>query len=115
MWIRRVMNSECIIVLTRNPGLKAMTYLGMDAALDAHERVVDRFSNLLRTASDGSRKVPHLTWSVGEAGAHVLWALRVYPEMLAGVSSGWANLSDGEAENARCLAEIPERRPRGDC
>jgi hypothetical protein len=88
-----------------------MTYLTMEAALDAHERVADRFSGLLRTTSDGTRKVPHLTWTVGETGAHVLWALRLYPEMLAGVSTGWASLSDGDAENARFLAEIPERQP----
>ena len=89
-----------------------MTYLTMEAALGAHQRVADRFSGLLRTASDGTRKVPHLTWTVGETGAHVLCAHRLYPEMLAGVSGGWASLRGGEAENARQLAGIPERGPR---
>lgn len=84
----------------------------LPAALAAHERVTDRFTNLLRTASDGTRKVPNLTWTVGETGAHVLMGPRLYPEMLAGVSTGWSSLSDGESENARLLAEIPEREPR---
>jgi hypothetical protein len=44
--------------------------------------------------------------------AHVLIGLRLYPEMLAGASTGWASLSDGEAENARLLAEMPERGPK---
>ena len=84
----------------------------MTTALAAHERVADRFSNLLRTSPDGTRKVPHLTWTVGETGAHVLVSTRLYPDMLAGVSTGWASLRDGDAENARLLAEIPEREPR---
>jgi hypothetical protein len=56
--------------------------------------------------------VPHLSWTVGETGAHVLCSLRRYPEMLAGASTGWAGLSDSQAENARLLAEIPEREPK---
>jgi Mycothiol maleylpyruvate isomerase N-terminal domain len=89
-----------------------MSYLTMATALTAHERVADRFGSLLRTATDGTREVPHLTWTVGEIGAHVLASSRLYPEMLAGVATGWASLGDGEAENARLLAEIPEREPR---
>jgi hypothetical protein len=89
-----------------------MSYLTMTAALAAQERVADRFSALLRTAPDGTRRVPHLNWTVGETGAHVLCSLRRYPEMLAGASTGWAGLSDSEAENARLLAEIPEREPK---
>ena len=90
-----------------------MSYLTMTAALAAQERVADRFSALLRTAPDGTRRVPHLSWTVGETGAHVLGGvLRLYPEMLAGVSTGWASLSDGDAENARILTEIPEREPQ---
>ena len=39
--------------------------------------------------------------------------MRLYPEMLAGVSSGWESLSEaGEAENARLLADTPEREPQ---
>lgn len=88
-----------------------MAYLTLTTALEAHERVTGRFSALLRTADDGGRKVPHLTWTVGETGAHVLCYLRRYPEMLAGVSTGWESLGDGERENARLLADVPEREP----
>jgi hypothetical protein len=89
-----------------------MSYLTMPTALAAHEKVTGRFSSLLRTAPEGTRKVPHLTWNVGETGAHVLAGLRIYPDMLASTATGWESLSAGEAENARLLADIPEREPR---
>ena len=89
-----------------------MASLTLPAALDAHERVTGRFSALLRTADDGGLRVPHLTWTVGETGAHVLCYLRRYPDMLAGVSAGWESLGAGEAENARLLADVPERDPQ---
>ena len=89
-----------------------MGYLNMPTALAAQERVTDRFTSLLRSTSDGSGKVPHLTWTVGETGAHVLGSLRLYPEMLARTATGWEDLSAGESENARFLAGIPEREPQ---
>jgi Mycothiol maleylpyruvate isomerase N-terminal domain len=88
-----------------------MSYLTMPAALASQERVTGRFSRLLRAASEGTRKVPHLTWTIGETGAHVLGGLRIYPEMLAGTATGWESLTAGEAENARLLADVPEREP----
>ena len=89
-----------------------MGYLTMASALVAHERVAGRFSSLLRSSPDGTGKVPHLTWTVGETAAHVLASTRLYPEMLAGAERGWADLSLGDTENARLLARIPERDPR---
>ena len=88
-----------------------MSYLTLPRALDAHERATSQFCSLLRTASDGRLRIPHMTWTVGETGAHVLGIMRLYPEMLAGVSSGWESLDAGEAENARLLADTPEREP----
>jgi uncharacterized protein (TIGR03083 family) len=89
-----------------------MGYLTLSTALDAHERATGRFSALLRTAGGGGGKVPHLAWTVGETGAHVLCYLRRYPDMLTGVSTGWESLDAGDRENARLLAEVPERDPR---
>lgn len=65
-----------------------MGYLTMSRALTAHERAINRFSTLLRSSSDGTLPVPHLTWTVGETGAHVLGGLRLYPDLLADRSTG---------------------------
>ena len=89
-----------------------MSYLTLPRALDAHERATGQFCSLLRTAPDGTLRIPHLTWTVGETGAHVLGLMRLYPEMLARVSSGWESLGAGETENARLLADTPEREPQ---
>ena len=89
-----------------------MSYLTLSSSLEAHERATGQFCSLLRTAPDGTLKVPHLTWTIGETGAHVLGLMRLYPEMLAGVSSGWRSLSVGATENARLLADTPEREPQ---
>ncbi len=88
-----------------------MGYLSMPTALAAHERVTSQFSKLLRTAPDGAQPILHLTWSVGEIGAHVLSGLVLYTAMLAGGPPPWQSLLDGDAENARHLAEISEREP----
>ena len=70
-----------------------MSYLlTLSSSLEAHESATGQFCSLLRTAPDGTLKVPHLTWTIGETGAHVLGLMRLYPEMLAGVSSGWRSL-----------------------
>jgi hypothetical protein len=83
----------------------------MPTALTTHERVVTQFTALLRSAPNGDRKVPHLTWSIGETGAHVLSMLRLYPDPLVGRPPFWTSLTAGDAENARRIAEITEREP----
>jgi uncharacterized protein (TIGR03083 family) len=88
-----------------------MSYLSMPTALATHERVVNQFTALLRTSPHDDRKVPHLSWSIGETGAHVLSMLRLYPDPLAGGPPFWTSLTAGDAENARRIAEIRERDP----
>jgi hypothetical protein len=48
------------------------------------DRATSRFADPLSNAGPGTAPVPHLSWTVGETGAHVLAAQRMYCRMLDG-------------------------------
>jgi uncharacterized protein (TIGR03083 family) len=89
---------------------------GGSALRDAAERT----AALLRTVKDPSRKVPGLTWNVGETAAHMVADLELYAGLVTGEREAGGHL-DGEtaeaitpaqvtvAANAVQLAEFTER------
>lgn len=82
----------------------------LDAVLQAHERVTAAFAAAIRTAP-GETRVPHLAWTVGQLGAHVLAGIRAYEQAAREGGNVWSSLSEGDAENARLLERTPEREP----
>ncbi len=82
-----------------------------ESLLDFHARMTDRFADLLRTIEDGSTRVPRLTWSVAEVGAHVLSSLRGYRNGVIGGAPAWSATPHGQNENDALLGLAPERDP----
>lgn len=88
-----------------------MRALAIEDTLPMFESARTRFSQLLRSIPKGAVPVPHLSWTVGETGAHVLSCLRGYRDMALGGPPMWPDLANGDIHNARALAEVPERDP----
>lgn len=82
----------------------------LDAMLAAHERVTTTFAGLLGGAP-ADIAIPHLAWTAGELGAHVLGGTRAYERAARAGTDIWTDLRDGAAENARQLSLTPERDP----
>jgi hypothetical protein len=69
------------------------------------DRATSRFADPLSNAGPGTAPVPHLSWTVGETGAHVLAAQRMYCRML-----------DGEPGIPTCCGSTARSRSsRGSC
>lgn len=80
----------------------------IEPALQAHSRVVDAVSALLRRIRSEA-PIPHLTWTVGELGAHLLGSVRDYERAACEDCDVWTDLRDGDAENARQIQRTQER------
>jgi hypothetical protein len=80
----------------------------LEQLLAMHGRAHDAFATLLRTGR-GDDPIPHLEWTVGDLGAHILAGLRAYRTAAADGGQIWETLDNGPAENARLLAITPER------
>ena len=83
-----------------------------DAATRAAlSRAADRVAALIQTIPDPNQRIPHLTWTVGEAAAHLVSGARVYTDCVGGEGSPITDLDDLANANARIIAAFPERRP----
>ncbi|MBV9796342.1 MAG: maleylpyruvate isomerase family mycothiol-dependent enzyme [Actinobacteria bacterium] len=83
-------------------------------ALAVLPAAAERTAQLMREITDPRAPVPGLRWNAAEVAAHVVADLRTYTGVVAGrgpsVAPGTAPASElGTAENARQLAEYPER------
>jgi uncharacterized protein (TIGR03083 family) len=90
---------------------EATTHFDADADVVAFTRATSRFATLLRHTSGGARPVPHLEWSVGELGAHVLSGLVAYADLVTGDQPLSAGLDHLAARNYELLAAVRERHP----
>jgi uncharacterized protein (TIGR03083 family) len=70
-----------------------------------------RFATLLRTAGDGTTRVPGMRWTVGEIAAHVTQSAVHAREVLGGQRSAYADTSFSADVDERLLAAQPERDP----
>jgi uncharacterized protein (TIGR03083 family) len=82
----------------------------LDAVFPRLVVATTRFADVLRDA-DGNTPSAGTTWTIAEVGAHVLAITRVYLRSVQDGAPGWATL-DGPTENARFLAQTPEREPK---
>jgi len=83
-----------------------------EEGLAFHARATARFAELLRRVPDPSVRVPNLTWTIAETGAHVLSTQRACLQALRTGVPVWSDPSQGPAENERLLAATPEREPK---
>jgi uncharacterized protein (TIGR03083 family) len=68
-------------------------------------------STILRSADDPAVRVPHLDWTVGDVGAHLVSIARAYTAAIQdGVAVG-PDVTKGDENNARLIAITPERSP----
>lgn len=82
----------------------------LEAVLQAYEHVLGAFAQSLRGVS-AEASIPHLEWTAGELAAHVLGAARAYRRAALEDTDVWTSFADGDAQNARLLAETAERDP----
>lgn len=90
----------------------------LELARSALRAAVDRTCSLLQ-ASDPARAVPHLRWTVGEVGAHLVIALRAYGDSAAGSVASWTDAMPAVESYQERMAEVtnstlttePERDP----
>ena len=83
----------------------------VEEACDLFARSAARFSAQLRGAGDGSTRIPHLEWTVGEMGAHLAHGFGFYSELFAGGAHPWPDVASGGKVNAELIASVPERDP----
>lgn len=80
-----------------------------DATLSALAATTSRVSRILRWADDPAVRVPHLDWTVGEVGAHLVSIARAYTNATQeGVAVG-PDVTKGDENNARLITNTPER------
>jgi uncharacterized protein (TIGR03083 family) len=82
----------------------------VEKIIDAHSRAVAAFAALLRPAP-AAKHIPHLTWTIGELGTHVLCGLRDYERAATHGIDVWADISAGSAINAGRIASTHARDP----
>jgi uncharacterized protein (TIGR03083 family) len=75
------------------------------------ERIVPRFTALLRNAGSGSRPVPHLEWTVGETAAHVWLMVSRYPGLFGEQHHHMRDIETSGIANTEQICSISERNP----
>jgi uncharacterized protein (TIGR03083 family) len=83
----------------------------VEEAIGAVAETVPRLTAMLRTAGDGSRRIPHLDWTVGETAAHLWQLMAVYTKLPGGGSHHWPDVEHSADANAELLATGEERDP----
>lgn len=83
----------------------------LDEVLPVHRGVVSRFAAELAREDDGDRALPHLDWTVGDVGRHVLSVLRGYVDTLNHDRPIWADARDSETGNRALLDLAAETSP----
>jgi uncharacterized protein (TIGR03083 family) len=73
--------------------------------------MAQRFATLLRSAGDGTTRVPGMRWTVGDIGAHVAQSAVHAREVLEGTRSAYADTSFNADVDETLLAAQPERNP----
>lgn len=93
---------------------------GLPEARRALSQAADRWADLLGSLPDTRARIPGLTWTVGDAAAHVVMTLRTQALVAAGRDVTWAEggtsapgTPRGIGElNARAVTAEPERDPQ---
>jgi uncharacterized protein (TIGR03083 family) len=80
-----------------------------DAALSALGATASRVSSLLRSANDPSVRLPHLEWTIGDLGAHLVSIIRAYSAAAQGEAAVGPDVAKRSENNARLIASTPER------
>jgi len=80
-----------------------------DPALSALTTTASRVSSCLRSANDPGVRVPHLDWTIGDVGAHLVSISRAYTAAAEGRAAVGPDLTKGDENNARLIASTPER------
>jgi uncharacterized protein (TIGR03083 family) len=82
----------------------------MESAIAPTFAALEAFAGELGTVCDGTTPIPGLEWTAEDLGRHVLAGERFYAQSAESAISGWRDLTQGPAENARLMEElVPER------
>jgi uncharacterized protein (TIGR03083 family) len=83
-----------------------------DPTLSALASATSRVSTLLRSTDDLAVRVPHLEWTVGDVGAHLVSIARAYTTAIQDGLAVGPDVTKGDENNARLIASTPERSRR---
>ena len=90
-----------VSIATRDP---------LRAALDALAVTTADVAELLRSADDGDRPIPHLDWTVGGCGVHLVGGTHLYRNQAQSTGAQMPMSLTAEA-NRWAIEGVPERRP----